>query len=66
MKSGAGMGGGLRRATEEPLTHWDVAGEGVVGKPLWAGRQAAPMPVPAVFPGAPGCSVPVGKHWHLP
>lgn len=30
------------------------------------GRWAAPTPVPAVFPGAPGCSVPVGKRWHLP
>lgn len=65
MKSGAGVGRGLRRATEGPPTHWDVAGEGVVGKPA-VGRHSAPTPMPAVFPGAPGCSVLVGKRWHLP
>lgn len=63
MKSGVRVGTGLRRATEEPLTNWDVAGKDPVG------RQSAPRPVPAVFPGAPGCSVPGGsagtfhEHW---
>lgn len=65
MKNGVGWGRGLSRATKEQLTNWDAAGRGVVAKPR--GRQpAAPIPVPVVSPGAPRCSVPVGKGWHLP